>query len=798
MLDTPVAPPALASLDNDGTCGSNFKQSDTILLGPLGEYGAVFQDSAVGGATPVTPTLVAFPLLPGSAAIDAGAGSQIKALGAPAGDCPFSDQRGVRRPVGSACDIGAFESQGFTLAKVGGDEQSTLWGSVFAAPLAATVSSSHDEPVDGGVVTFTGPLSGAGALPITQTATIASGAVSVTVAANSAVGAYSVTVAASGAQPVAFSLANVKRATQTSVQSSLNPAPYSQPVTITASVAASGMTAAAQATAPTGQVRFSDATGELATVNVVNGVAAFSRDTWAVGTHTITVEYLGDTLFAGSSSSPLAQVVGKHGTATSLASAPNPAQAGASVVMTATVAKQIGVLIALPPANPTGQVQFRIAGGDVLGTAGLAGATAVFTKSDFARGVYTIVAEYLGDTNYAASSAEPVQQVVSPPLTARNDAAGTLQGEAVQIDPLANDSDPAGGGLTVAAVTQPASGSVAINSRDKTVTYTPDPAFTGLVTFTYTARDIYGITDEALVAVVVSAVDETGHAPQIGVIDNEAGSTHDFDSGRFQTQVQVPAGSYPTPLGDKEIFYLAYTQVVTPTGDVTQPPGAFTFAGMLFHLSAFVNGTDLGHYEFPSPLTLVIAYDPALLGGLSEQLLTPFYWNGTAWVNDGMSITHIDTTAHRITIQIWHLSEFAFFARPPLNTPSYLFLPVVTNRNDPAAVLEATNGAPAATEPAAATPVEAVTDEPAAEATPEAQAPDVATPETEATPPAPAEEDVEPGAPADEPAADPTVAPDATPDAPAATADTVRDAEPTPDEMDAAPSLRLHLPLIAR
>ncbi len=443
-------------------------------------------------------------------------------------------------------------------------------------------------------------------------------------------------------------------------------------------------------------------------------------------------------------------------------------------------------------------MQFRIAGGDVLGTVTLAGDTAVFTKSDFARGVYTIVAEYLGDASYSGSTSAGVQQVVSPPLTARNDAAGTLQGEAVQIDPLANDSDPAGGGLTVAAVTQPASGSVAIDGGAKTVTYTPDPAFTGLVTFTYTMRDIYGITDEALVAVVVSAVDATGHAPQIGVIDNEAGSTHDFDSGRFQTQVQVPAGSYPTPLGDKEIFYLAYTQVVTPTGDVTQPPGAFTFAGMLFHLSAFVNGTDLGHYEFPSPLTLVIAYDPALLGDLSELLLTPFYWNGTAWVNDGMSITHIDTTAHRITIQIWHLSEFAFFARPPQTTPSYLFLPAVVNGSNLAPVQEAADGAPAATEPAAATPVEAVTDEPAAEATPEAQAPDVATPETEATPPAPAEEDVEPGAPADEPAADPTVAPDATPDAPAATADTVRDAEPTPDEMDAAPSLQLHLPLIAR
>ncbi|MCB0048656.1 MAG: hypothetical protein KDE24_03805, partial [Caldilinea sp.] len=113
---------------------------------------------------------------------------------------------------------------------------------------------------------------------------------------------------------------------------------------------------------------------------------------------------------------------------------------------------------------------------------------------------------------------------------------------------------------------------------------------------------------------------------------------------------------------------------------MTQPPETFTWASMVFHLSFFVNGTDLGHYEFPQPLTLVIAYDPALLGELSEQLLTPYYWNGTAWAKDGLSITHIDMTAHRITFQVWHLSEFAIFAKPPLNTPSYLYFPVVTNR----------------------------------------------------------------------------------------------------------------------
>ena len=597
----------------------------------------------------------------------------------------------------------------------------------------------------GGVITLTGrvddPLAIAGFI-IVNTAAITAGN-DITPANN-----------------VAFSVTNLKKATQSNVQSSLNPSLYSQAVTLTASVAISGVTVAARPIGPTGQVRFSDESGELATVNLVDGVATFSRDTWAVGTHTVTAEYLGDSLFVGSSSDPLYQVVGKHGTATSLATSPNPAPIGETVVMTATVEKQLAVLTLLPPADPTGQVQFRIEGGDVLGTADLVGNTAVFTKNDLSSGVYTIVAEYLGDVNYAGSTSDPVQQEVPPRLAARNDAAGTLQGEAVQIDPLANDIDAAGAGLVVAAVEQPVSGSVAIDSGDKTVTYTPDPAFSGVVTFTYTARDSNAAVDSALVAVVVSARDVTGVAPQIGVVDNESGSTHDFDSGSFQVQVQMPAGSYPGPLGEKDIFYLVYTEVVTPTGDVNQPPGSFTWAGMVFHLSAFVNGTDLGHFEFPQPVTLVIAYDPALLGELSEQLLTPYYWNSTTWVNDGMSITHIDTTAHRITIQIWHLSEFALFSQPPLDFPSYLYLPVVTNRGDSAAVLEAA-------EPASTLDVEALVDEPAIEEA-AAPAPDVdetATPEETATPDA-------------APVAEETAAPEATPTDEAAQ--------------------RLHLPVIVR
>ncbi|MCB0048645.1 MAG: hypothetical protein KDE24_03750, partial [Caldilinea sp.] len=131
----------------DGTCSAAF--SGDALLGDLGDY---------GGDTQTVP------LLPGSPAIDAGDGAT----------CLATDQRGVERPEGR-CDIGAFESRGFTLAKGTGDGQSTPWGMAFAAPITVSVSSAYTEPVDGGQVTYAGPVSGAGTAPITGTATITGG-----------------------------------------------------------------------------------------------------------------------------------------------------------------------------------------------------------------------------------------------------------------------------------------------------------------------------------------------------------------------------------------------------------------------------------------------------------------------------------------------------------------------------------------------------------------------------------------------------------------------------------------------
>ncbi|MBK5963084.1 hypothetical protein CCR95_03005 [Thiocystis minor] len=185
------------NLDRRADCGfaaSHGSLSDTDpRLGTLGDYGGV------------TQTL---PLLPGSPAIGAGDPDACAEVTTVNG----LDQRGIARPPGAVCDIGAFESQGFTLAASGGSGQSTPVSTAFTQPLAVTVSAKpgSQEPVNGGQVTFTAPGSGASATFATSPATIAAGAASVTASANdTAGGPYSVSASAVGAAtPVSFSLTN--------------------------------------------------------------------------------------------------------------------------------------------------------------------------------------------------------------------------------------------------------------------------------------------------------------------------------------------------------------------------------------------------------------------------------------------------------------------------------------------------------------------------------------------------------------------------------------------------------------
>ncbi|MFO0954223.1 MAG: right-handed parallel beta-helix repeat-containing protein [Isosphaeraceae bacterium] len=159
------------------------------LLAPLGDYGGPTQT---------------MPALPGSPAIAAGSTSLI-----PSG--VTTDQRGLGRTLNGTVDIGAVETQGYTLTVTGGDSQTARGSEAFANPLAVSITPNDGvDPVDGGVITFAVPTSGASATFSSAKATIVGGAASVAAAANSTPGTYLVTATANGVvQAGSFSLTNV-------------------------------------------------------------------------------------------------------------------------------------------------------------------------------------------------------------------------------------------------------------------------------------------------------------------------------------------------------------------------------------------------------------------------------------------------------------------------------------------------------------------------------------------------------------------------------------------------------------
>ncbi|MDW8341673.1 MAG: Ig-like domain-containing protein [Geminicoccaceae bacterium] len=84
-----------------------------------------------------------------------------------------------------------------------------------------------------------------------------------------------------------------------------------------------------------------------------------------------------------------------------------------------------------------------------------------------------------------------------------DDRVTTETGRSVTFAPLANDSDPDGDPLVLAALSVPAHGRLAV-SADGRVTYTPDPGFVGEDAFSYTVRDPRGATASATVRVEVA------------------------------------------------------------------------------------------------------------------------------------------------------------------------------------------------------------------------------------------------------------------------------------------------------
>jgi hypothetical protein len=288
------------------------------------------------------------------------------------------------------------------------------------APTTTTLNASAN-PVDGGAtlrlgvsVAATSSGSGNGAVNGTVTfmdgqallgsAVVANGSATFSIA-TLAVGSHTIIATYSGSAAYDGSSSSplfetVRAATSTTVLGvSANPVTGAQAITLSATLTSTGAV-------PTGTVSFLDGATLLGKATIASGSASLtlSPTALAVGTHTLTAVYGGDSFNNGSTSAALSEVVKLATTATVLSSSANPVAQGGSIVFTAQVTGNGGA--------PTGSVQFFDGASSIgTGTVSATGA-ATLTSTTLGLGTHSISATYLGDAFDGTSTAAPVAEVI--------------------------------------------------------------------------------------------------------------------------------------------------------------------------------------------------------------------------------------------------------------------------------------------------------------------------------------------------------------------------------------------------
>jgi hypothetical protein len=133
-------------------------------------------------------------------------------------------------------------------------------------------------------------------------------------------------------------------------------------------------------------------------------------------------------------------------------------------------------------------------------------------------------------------------------------------------------------------------------------------------------------------------------------VDSGGGTVTSPDT---DVDVDFPSGAV------SETVAVTYTAVYSPE---QAPPGSFQFAGNAFTLEAVELSSSTPITTFSEPLTVTIRYTEGDLDGLAEELVEFLYWDGVAWVDDGITIIQRDMTNNVIVAQIEHLTEFALFS----------------------------------------------------------------------------------------------------------------------------------------
>jgi uncharacterized protein YhjY with autotransporter beta-barrel domain len=455
-----------------------------------------------------------------------------------------------------------------------GSTSSTLTQTVNQESTVTVLTSNISPTVFGQSVTFTATVSAAAPGTGTPTGSVTfkdggatigsatlSGGVATFTTTTLAVGGHSITAVYGGATNSAGSTSSTltqtvnQESTVTVLTSNINPTVFGQSVTFTATVSA----AAPGTGTPSGSVTFKDGGTTIGAGTVSGGVATFTTTTLAVGGHSITAVYGGDSNNLGSTSPALTQSVNQESTVTGLTSSINPAVPGQSVTFTATVSA-----VSPGTGTPSGSVSFKD-GATTLGSVTLSGGQATFTTTTLAVGPHSITAVYAGDTNNAGSTSSALTETVNKASTSvslTSSANPAVPGQSVAFTATVSAAPPATGTPT---------GSVTF--MDGATTLGSVTLSAGKATFTTTAL---AVGPHSITAVYGGDANDTGAtSPALTETVNKA-----------STSVSLTSSANPAVPGQSVTFTATVSAAPpatgTPGGSVTFMDGATTLgAGTL-------------------------------------------------------------------------------------------------------------------------------------------------------------------------------------------------------------------------
>jgi hypothetical protein len=274
-------------------------------------------------------------------------------------------------------------------------------GSGQPVQLMATIQSAY-----GGTVTGTVNFTDLNSSTSLGTATVSNGSAQISVL-NLAQGTHQITATyggdsnSTGSQSATATQTVNIATTMISLNSSLSSSSYSQAVTITATVQPSYVTGIA-----TGTVSFYDGGNFWQSAPVLNNTAQITVSGFAVGAHSLSATYSGDSNFTGSSAAPISLTVSSAATTTVVTSNANPSVYGQSATFTATVN------LGFAGSTPSGAITI-FDGTTVLYSGYLSGGSAQVTVNSLLAGTHSITAQYAGSANFTGSTSAVLTQTVN-------------------------------------------------------------------------------------------------------------------------------------------------------------------------------------------------------------------------------------------------------------------------------------------------------------------------------------------------------------------------------------------------